>query len=117
MTRPARDWPARVGRQLRISALTLLLGSASLAIPAHADQNLQARAWAAACTGCHNAASGTEAAAGMKALAGTDRDDLLGKLLDFKAGRLPATVMPQLARGYEDAELRAIADYFSRQAP
>jgi len=116
MTRLAHSWPAPAGRRLQV-ALTLMLGSASLGIPAHADPNTQARAWAAACTGCHNGADGAETPAGMKPLAGANRDAMLDKLLRFKAGQLPATVMQQLTQGYEDAELRAIADYFSRQQP
>jgi cytochrome c553 len=35
---------------------------------------------------------------------------------DFKAGRAPnATVMHQLAKGYNDAEINAIAAYFAAQ--
>jgi cytochrome c553 len=33
--------------------------------------------------------------------------------LDFKAGRKPATIMHQLAKGYSDAELAAISAYFA----
>jgi len=33
----------------------------------------------------------------------------------FKAGKKPATLMHQLAKGYTDAELEALADHFSRQ--
>ncbi len=113
MSRPAGDWSGRFG----VRVLTLMLGSAALGIPVHADPLAQARAWAAACTGCHNVAGGAEVPAGMKALTGIDRDQLLDRLLHFKAGQLPATVMQQLTRGYEDAELRAIADHLSRQQP
>ncbi len=67
---------------------------------------LQGRNWAAGCTGCH----------------ASDwlswRDALYATLLDFKSGRGPATVMQQLSRGYDDEQLRAIADHFSgRPAP
>lgn len=67
---------------------------------------LQGRSWAAGCTGCHASdwLSGREA--------------LFATLLDFKSGRRPATVMQQLSRGYDDEQLRAIADHFSsRPAP
>lgn len=62
---------------------------------------LQARNWAAGCTGCH----------ASDWLSG--RDALHATLLDFKSGRRPATVMQQLSRGYDDEQLRAIADHFS----
>ena len=64
---------------------------------------LQGRNWAAGCTGCH----------ASDWLSG--RDALYATLLDFKSGRRPATVMQQLSWGYDDEQLRAIADHFSRQ--
>ncbi|OGB70056.1 MAG: hypothetical protein A2486_14515 [Burkholderiales bacterium RIFOXYC12_FULL_65_23] len=67
---------------------------------------LLGRNWAAGCTGCH----------ASDWLSG--RDALYATLLDFKSGRRPATVMQQLSRGYDDEQLRAIADHFSgRPAP
>ena len=37
------------------------------------------------------------------------------KLQDFKAGRLPATLMHQLSKGYSDEQIQAIAGYFAAQ--
>ena len=72
----------------------------------HVPDPLQGRNWAAGCTGCH----------ASDWLSG--RDALYPTLLDFKSGRRPATVMQQLSRGYDDEQLRAIADHFSgRPAP
>jgi cytochrome c553 len=34
---------------------------------------------------------------------------------DFKAGRKPATIMHQLAKGYSDDQIQAIAAYFAAQ--
>jgi cytochrome c553 len=36
-------------------------------------------------------------------------------LTQFKEGKKPATVMHQLAKGYSEQELAALADYFSNQ--
>jgi cytochrome c553 len=36
-------------------------------------------------------------------------------MLDFKAGRKPATLMHQLAKGYSDEQIVAIAGYFAAQ--
>ena len=36
-------------------------------------------------------------------------------MTQFKEGKKPATLMHQLAKGYTDAELAALADYFSKQ--
>lgn len=78
-----------------------------------AQDALQVRSWAAACANCH----GTDGRAqpGMEALAGVSKDDLVKKMLDFKAGRKPATIMHQLAKGYSDEQIVAIAGYFAAQ--
>jgi len=36
-------------------------------------------------------------------------------LKEFKDGRRPATVMHQLTKGYTDAQLESIAEYFAAQ--
>lgn len=81
---------------------------------AHAQVN-QIKVWAAACANCH----GTDgrAAPGAISLAGQSKNDLLQKLLDFKAGKRPATIMHQLAKGYSDEQLADIAGYFAAQKP
>ena len=87
-----------------------LIASAGLA---QAQDALQVRGWAAACANCH----GTDGRAqpGMEALAGANKDDIVKKMLDFKAGRKPATIMHQLAKGYTDEQIVAIAGYFASQ--
>ena len=74
---------------------------------------LQARSLAASCAACH----GTDGRAqpGMESLAGANKDDMVKKMLDFKAGRKPATIMHQLAKGYSDEQIVAIAGYFAAQ--
>ncbi len=34
---------------------------------------------------------------------------------DFKAGKRPGTLMPQLSRGYTNEQIAQLADWFSRQ--
>jgi len=69
---------------------------------------------AAACANCH----GTNGAsrAGMPSLAGRERTELASLLQDFKAGRRPATVMHQIAKGYSDEQIEAIAAYLSARS-
>jgi cytochrome c553 len=80
---------------------------------AQAPDPLQVRSWAASCANCH----GTEGRAqpGMESLAGVSKDDITKKMLDYKAGRRPATIMHQLAKGYSDEQIVAIAAYFAAQ--
>jgi cytochrome c553 len=74
---------------------------------------LQLRSLAASCANCHGTAG--VAQEGMESLAGVNRDDLQRKLMDFKTGRKPATVMQQLTKGYTDEQLAALALHFSQQ--
>jgi cytochrome subunit of sulfide dehydrogenase len=78
---------------------------------AQAIDPLQLRSWAAACANCHGTAG--VAQNGMESLAGANKDDMLKKLMDFKTGRKPATLMHQLAKGYSDEQLQALAGYFA----
>ncbi len=74
---------------------------------------LHTRSLAASCSNCH----GTDgrAAPGMVALAGYERASLVKNMADFKSGARPATIMHQLAKGYSEAQIDAIAGYFAAQ--
>lgn len=94
-----------------LASAVCLAAAASQAQPADAAQ---VRSWAAACAACH----GTDGHAqpGMAALAGVPKDLIVQKMLDYKAGRMPAaTLMHQLAKGYSDEQISAIAAYFAAQ--
>ncbi len=53
----------------------------------------------------------------MPSLAARERSYLVQQMQDFKTGKRPATVMHQIARGYTDGQIEAIAAYFSAQKP
>ena len=92
-----------------------VIAGAALVLAATAAQAevSQIRVWAAACANCH----GTDGRAlqGNEPLAGKDKDELYQKLMDFKSGRKPATLMHQISKGYSDDELQQIAAYFAAQ--
>lgn len=92
--------------------LSLLLVAVS-ASHAQAVDPLQARSWAAGCANCHG--TNGQAQPGMESLAGVSQEDIVKKMQDFKAGRRPATLMHQLAKGYSDEQIQAIAAYFAAQ--
>jgi sulfide dehydrogenase cytochrome subunit len=89
-----------------------LLTAAGTALGQRSDPNL-ARNLAATCTNCH----GTDgvSAGGTESLAGMDKDSLVRKLHDFKSGAKSGTIMPELAKGYTDAQLELIAGWFAAQ--
>lgn len=82
-------------------------------VQAQTPDALQVRSWAAACANCHG--TNGHAQSGMSSLAGLPQALIVQKMQDYKAGRLPATVMHQLAKGYSDDQIVAIAGYFAAQ--
>ena len=100
---------------IRNALAAALASGAALALPALAqgtDPNL-GRDLAAACANCH----GTNGVSlqGMPSLAGQPRTYLVQQMQDFKTGKRAATVMHQLAKGYTEEQIEALAAYFSAQ--
>ena len=72
-----------------------------------------ARSLAATCASCHgtNGVSVGEVAS----LASKPKDEIVRKMQDFKTGRVPGTIMPQLAKGYTDEQIDLVAAWFAAQ--
>ena len=88
------------------------------ALPAHTAGNvhdLRIAALAATCANCHGTQGRAIEGSVVPGLAGQPAGDLADQMKAFKAGTRPATVMHQLARGYTDAQIDAIAAYFAAQ--
>jgi cytochrome c553 len=98
------------GRPLLV--LALLSGAAADTIAQQPDPNL-GRNLAAACANCHG--TNGVSRAGMPALAGRQRSEIARLMQEFRSGKRPATVMHQIARGYNDDQVDAIAAYLSAQ--
>src|SRR5215467_4896264 len=98
------------GRPLLV--LALALGAVSNVLAQQPDPNL-GRNLAAACASCH----GSSGTAGIPGLAGRDPAELLRIMQEFRSGKRQATVMHQLARGYIDEQVQAIAAYLAAQKP
>ncbi len=76
-------------------------------------ENLSARALAANCASCHG--TNGNAQAGMPRLAGTDKTYFIEQMQNFKSGKRPATLMHQIAKGFDDKQIVQMADYFAAQ--
>lgn len=98
-------------RVLSLIATALALSSAGAAEPDQAGRRL-----AATCAACHGT-DGMTAGDTLPGLAGQPREALKASLLAFKAGSRPATVMHQLAKGYSDEQIEALATYFAARKP
>jgi len=69
-------------------------------------------AMAHTCAGCH----GTHGKLGtveFVPLAGLTESEFLRAMRDFRAGKRPSTLMGQVANGFSDSEMQAMARYFA----
>ena len=96
-----------------IIATVLLAAAAATGPAAHAQDSSTVRGMAATCANCH----GTEgrSVGAMPGLAGVDKGYMAQQMKDFKAGKRPATVMHQLAKGFSDEQIEQLAAYFAAQ--
>ncbi len=96
---------------LAIAASTSPAASTS----ADAATSAHARNLAATCAACHMRAGAGIAA--IPPLDGRVASDTVHKMRAFKSGTRAGTVMPQLARGYTDADIDAIARWYAARRP
>jgi len=86
----------------------LALSTASLAAPPNAAMLSNA------CAGCHGT-MGVSAGPSMPSLAGQSKISIVESMKGFKTGERPSSIMGRLAKGYSDAEIDAMGDFFSKQ--
>lgn len=97
------------------TAFAIAIVIAATAAPA-AAQDVAGRNLAASCAICH----GTDGRSATKdspliPLAGLPRDHIATQLRAFRDGKRPATVMQQIAKGYTDPQIDALAAWFAAQ--
>jgi sulfide dehydrogenase cytochrome subunit len=68
----------------------------------------------ATCANCHGT-DGVSAGGPLPVLAGQPKDALVANMKAFKAGTRQATIMHQIAKGYTDEQIEAIAAYLAAQ--
>lgn len=93
---------------------TIVLAAAlAAAFSAHSQES--GRNLAAGCAICHGTQGRPAANAPVIALAGLPRDQIATQMRAFRDGQRPATVMHQIAKGYTDAQIDAMAAWFAAQ--
>lgn len=70
-------------------------------------------AGASSCSGCH--AVGAAVDTPVPRIAGRKAAEIAAQMRAFKSGEKPSTVMGRIAKGFTDAEIQAIAEWYSRQ--
>lgn len=78
---------------------------------------LRARSLAATCAQCHGTDGRAPPGSAIATLAGMPAPYLVEQMTAFKNGVRPGTVMPQLAKGFSDAQIVQLAAYFAQPAP
>jgi len=95
-----------------MSRTIVFAAALAAALSAHAQES--GRNLAAGCAICH----GTDGKAVTKdviPLAGLPREHIATQMRAFRDGQRPATVMHQIAKGYTDAQIDAMAAWFAAQ--
>jgi sulfide dehydrogenase cytochrome subunit len=78
-------------------------------------QSAEGRNLAAGCAICHGTQGKPAPGAPVIPLAGLPREHIATQMRAFRDGQRPATVMHQIAKGYTDAQIDAMAAWFSAQ--
>jgi cytochrome c553 len=68
---------------------------------------------ASSCSGCH--AAGSKVNTFVAPLVGRKAADTVAQMQAFKTGQQPSTIMGRIAKGFSDAEVQAIADWYAQQ--
>jgi sulfide dehydrogenase cytochrome subunit len=89
-----------------LTALCLLPGMVS------AEESLRGRTIAAACYGCHGAGAASGAAI-PPIIFGAPAEYIEKALKAFRDGSRPSTIMQRIAKGYSDADIAAVSEYFA----
>jgi len=101
----------------RLSGLTLPLLCLALSPLAQAQtqEALYTKSLAATCANCHGTNGKVVEGSTVTSLAGLDKGYIVAQMNAFKAGARPATVMHQISKGFNDAQIESLAGYFAAQ--
>jgi len=94
---------------------TLIVSAALLAAFPAAAQDIQGRNLAAGCAICHGTEGRPVKDSPVIPLAGLPREHIAAQMRAFRDGSRPATVMHQIAKGYTDPQIDALAAWFAAQ--
>ncbi len=94
---------------------TFIIVGALCAAPTALAQDTATRSMASACAICHGTNGKPAPNAPLIPLAGLPQDHIATQMRAFRDGKRPATVMHQIAKGYSDPQIDAIAAWFAAQ--
>jgi sulfide dehydrogenase cytochrome subunit len=89
------------------------LFSSGLFVNAHAGVIDRATMLSNTCAGCHGP-NGISNGPLTPSIAGLSKEFISISMHDFASGKRPSTVMQRIAKGYSDADIKALSEYFSK---
>jgi cytochrome subunit of sulfide dehydrogenase len=98
---------------MKRTVLAVALATACASAAAQPADPNSGRNLAAACAMCHGT-NGSNAG-GLPDLAGQPREHVAQQLRDFRDGKRAATIMHQIAKGYTEPQIDALAAFFAAQ--
>ena len=94
---------------------TLLLAALALAALSASAQDTGGRNLAAPCAICHGTEGRPVKDSPVIPLAGLPKEHIVAQMQAFRDGKRQATVMHQIAKGYNDQQIDALATWFAAQ--
>ncbi len=98
-------------------AAVLIAAAGPSAAASDGAQKLYTQSLAATCANCHGTQGKAVKDAALPGLAGMQADYLVAQMQAFRKGERKATIMHQIAKGYNDEQVRLLAEYFAAQTP
>lgn len=117
MTRAKHTWRRSSAAAIGCAAALCVSGGGALA---QGDPALAlGEQLATQCVSCHQVFVGSRArrASGVPEIRGQSSEKLIEHLSDFRSGRRPHLIMSHIAQNLNEAEMLALARYYSAMAP
>jgi cytochrome subunit of sulfide dehydrogenase len=105
----------RIKNQLATILVASLAAFAGVTASAQSKDELYVAGVSATCATCHGTQGRATNGSAVVSLAGMPAANIILQMKAFKDGTRPATVMHQLSKGYSDAQVAMIANYFAAQ--
>lgn len=106
----------KINKNYLVLPLSALLSfTACLAQAQTASGSITQASLAATCAACHQNAAAQEITTPVPSLRGQSAQEIESKMLAFKADQLAGTIMPQIAKGYTERQIRDIAEYLGKK--
>lgn len=100
---------------LKLGFASVILAGLTMPAMASAETiDFQAMGWASSCVTCHGAADPIVDSP-IRNLASMPADEIVSKMKAYAQGDVPGSLMQQIAKGYDEAMVVRIANWYAQQ--